>query len=160
MLTFNDFIDLLLDKAFKTSPSPFIPILLADKFKSTMTSLADIADAIISEPTSSSPFHDTSKTLRQEFSWTEKWDLLKLCKKKNTLSVKNLRYILCRHTCNYMYRNTSSPLAIAFAPFGPNPFQLMLSVSIVSLLPTIKVKKNKLISILIKWNRPVFERIT
>lgn len=82
MLTFNDFIDLLLDKAFKTSPSPFIPILLADKFKSTMTSLADIADAIISEPTSSSPFHDTSKTLRQEFSWTEKWDLLKLCKKK------------------------------------------------------------------------------
>lgn len=37
-------------------------------------------------------------------------------------------------------RNTSSPLAIAFAPFGPNPFQLMFSVSIVSLLPTIKLK--------------------
>lgn len=81
LLTFNDCIDLLLDKAFKTSPSPFIPILLADIFKSTMTSLADIADAIISDPTSSNPFHDTSKTFRQEFSWTEKWDLLQLCKK-------------------------------------------------------------------------------
>lgn len=58
--------------------------------------------------------------------------------KKITVSVKNLRHILDRHKISN--RNTSSPLAIAFAPFGPNPFQLMFSVSIVSLLPTIKLK--------------------
>ena len=69
ILTFKDFIDLLLDKAFKTSPSPFAPILLAERFRSTMTSLTAVADAISSEPWSSNPFHDTSNTLRHVFSW-------------------------------------------------------------------------------------------
>ena len=69
ILTFKDFIDLLLDKAFKTSPSPFAPILLAERFRSTMTSLTAVADAISSEPWSSNPFHDTSNTFRHVFSW-------------------------------------------------------------------------------------------
>jgi hypothetical protein len=49
-LTSNDFMDLLLDIAFKISPSPLGPIRLADKFKLIMTSLIAVAAAISSDP--------------------------------------------------------------------------------------------------------------